>query len=412
MQASPFTLRDITMTTTTRLHYLDAVRAYALLLGIVYHASLSFLPIFIGWAVMDISTSDWVSVFVFISHAFRLEVFFLIAGFFSCMTLQKVGIKGFLTSRFTRIVLPFLLGWILLRPLLVSGWIMGAESMQGDANIIAALVTSFSDFKGLSMSLFVGTHLWFLYYLTLATFLTLLLYLLQTKLSQFTPKLAGRMHFILVHTLTRKGLYLLVIPLTTCCLWYMQHWGVDTPDKSLTPQWPVLCLYSGFFLFGWVLFNHQKTLADFTKLSALKLGVWLCSCIAAVMLSRYQMQYMHEYYLQIKVAFVVSYAVMMWTSCMLFIGLFKEFANKPITFTQKLADTSYSLYLVHLPLVVWLQVAVAELTMPMILKLFIICISAIAISLLIIESIKLLKNLFINNSKSEPEKKVHAINKN
>ena len=404
MQASPFTLRDITMTTTTRLHYLDAVRAYALLLGIVYHASLSFLPIFIGWAVMDISTSDWVSVFVFISHAFRLEVFFLIAGFFSCMTLQKVGIKGFLTSRFTRIVLPFLLGWILLRPLLVSGWIMGAESMQGEANIIAALVTSFSDFKGLSMSLFVGTHLWFLYYLTLATFLTLLLYLLHTKLSQFTPKLAGRMHFIFVHTLTRKGLYLLVIALAACCLWYMQHWGVDTPDKSLTPQWPVLCLYSGFFLFGWVLFNHQNTLADFMKLSAFKVGVWLCSCIAAVMLSRYQMQYMHEYYLQIKVAFVISYAVMMWTSCMLFIGLFKKIANKPNAFTQKLADTSYGLYLVHLPLVVWLQVAVAELTMPLTFKLFIICTSTVAISLLLIESIKFLKNIFMNNFKSEPEK--------
>tara|TARA_Y100001960_G_scaffold313218_1_gene375904 strand:- start:2120 stop:3313 length:1194 start_codon:yes stop_codon:yes gene_type:complete len=392
------------MTITTRLHYLDAVRAYALLLGIVYHASLSFLPIFIGWAVMDISTSDWVSVFVFISHAFRLEVFFLIAGFFSCMTLQKVGIKGFLTSRFTRIVLPFLLGWILLRPLLVSGWIMGAESMQGEANIIAALVTSFSDFKGLSMSLFVGTHLWFLYYLTIATFLTLLLYFLHIKLSQFSPNLAGRIRFILVHTLTSKGLYLLVIPLAACCLWYMKHWGVDTPDKSLTPQWPVLCLYSGFFIFGWVLFNHHKTLADFTKLSAFKLGVWLCSCIAAFMLSRYQMQYMHEYYLQIKVAFVISYAVMMWTSCMLFIGLFKKFANKPNAFTQKLADTSYGLYLVHLPLVVWLQVAVAELTMPLIFKLFIIFTSTVAISLLLIESIKFLKNIIMNNSKSEPEK--------
>ncbi|GMM86647.1 hypothetical protein MTsN2n4_38760 [Pseudoalteromonas sp. MTN2-4] len=403
MQASPFTLRDITMTTTTRLHYLDAVRAYALLLGIVYHASLSFLPIFIGWAVMDISTSDWVSVFVFISHAFRLEVFFLIAGFFSCMTLQKVGIKGFLTSRFTRIVLPFLLGWILLRPLLVSGWIMGAESMQGEANIIAALVTSFSDFKGLSMSLFVGTHLWFLYYLTLATFLTLLLYLLHTKLSQLAPKFSDSMQFI-VNTLTSKSSYLLVVSLTAVCLWYMQHWGVDTPDKSLTPQWPVLCIYSGFFLFGWVLFNHQNTLADFAKLSAFKVGVWLCSCIAAVMLSGYQMQYMHEYYLQIKVAFIMSYAVMMWTSCMLFIGLFKKLANKPNAFTQKLADTSYGLYLVHLPLVVWLQVAVAELTMPLILKLFIICTSTVAISLLIIESIKFLKNIFINNSKSEPEK--------
>lgn len=395
MQASPFTLRDITMTTTTRLHYLDAVLAYALLLGIVYHASLSFLPIFIGWAVMDISTSDWVSVFVFISHAFRLEVFFLIAGFFSCMTLQKVGITRFLTSRFTRIVLPFLLGWILLRPLLVSGWIMGAESMQGDANIIAALVTSFSDFKGLSMSLFVGTHLWFLYYLTLATLLTLLIYLLHIKLSQFTPKLAGRIHFILVHLLSSKRLYLLVIPLTACCLWYMQHWGVDTPDKSLTPQWPVLCLYSGFFLFGWVLLNYQHALADFTKLSAFKVGAWLCSCIAAVMLSRYQMQYMHEYYLQIKVAFVISYAVMMWTSCMLFIGLFKEFANKPSTITQKLANHSYWLYLVHLPIVVWLQVAVAELNWPILLKLCVICVTTLAVAWLVMPRKAVLRKLSI-----------------
>jgi peptidoglycan/LPS O-acetylase OafA/YrhL len=388
------------MKTTTRLHYLDAVRAYALLLGIVYHASLSFLPIFIGWAVMDISTSDWVSVFVFISHAFRLEVFFLIAGFFSCMTLQKVGIKRFLTSRFTRIVLPFSLGWILLRPLLVSGWIMGAESMQGEANVIAALVTSFSDFKGLSMSLFVGTHLWFLYYLTLATLLTLLLHLLHTKVSQCSPKLAGRIRFILVHILSSKRLYLLVIPLTAYCLWSMQHWGVDTPDKSLIPQWPVLCLYSGFFLFGWMLFNYQNTLADFAKLSAFKAGVWLCSCIAAVMLSRYQMQYMHEYYLQIKVAFVMSYAVMMWTSCMLFIGLFKKLANKPNAFTQKLADTSYGLYLVHLPIVVWLQVAVAELNWPILLKLCVIFVITLVVAWLAMPGKVILRKLSMKRMQS------------
>ena len=42
---------------STRLHYLDATRAFALLLGIVFHASLSFMPVFIGWAVMDVSTS-------------------------------------------------------------------------------------------------------------------------------------------------------------------------------------------------------------------------------------------------------------------------------------------------------------------------------------------------------------------
>jgi len=66
-----------------RLYYLDAVRAFALLLGIVFHASLSFTPMFLGWAVMDISTSPLVSTFMLVSHSFRMELFFLIAGFFS-----------------------------------------------------------------------------------------------------------------------------------------------------------------------------------------------------------------------------------------------------------------------------------------------------------------------------------------
>ena len=65
----------------SRLNYLDAVRAFALLLGIVFHASLSFVPVFIGWAVMDISTSSSILGFILVSHSFRMELFFLIAGF-------------------------------------------------------------------------------------------------------------------------------------------------------------------------------------------------------------------------------------------------------------------------------------------------------------------------------------------
>ena len=66
---------------STRLHYLDATRAFALLLGIVFHASLSFMPVFIGWAVMDVSTSYIAGGFALISHTFRMALFFLIAGF-------------------------------------------------------------------------------------------------------------------------------------------------------------------------------------------------------------------------------------------------------------------------------------------------------------------------------------------
>ena len=70
-------------TTGPRLDYLDATRAFALLLGVVFHAVFSFSPYFMGWAVQDISTSPRVTDFFLVSHSFRMELFFLLAGFFS-----------------------------------------------------------------------------------------------------------------------------------------------------------------------------------------------------------------------------------------------------------------------------------------------------------------------------------------
>jgi uncharacterized membrane protein YcfT len=82
-----------------RLDYLDAVRSFALIMGVIFHAILSFIPVFIGWAVMDISTSGFVSIFIMINHSFRMELFFLIAGFFSHMKFHQQGVQIFLKSR-------------------------------------------------------------------------------------------------------------------------------------------------------------------------------------------------------------------------------------------------------------------------------------------------------------------------
>ena len=159
----------------SRLHYLDAVRAFALLLGVVFHASLSFTPVYMGWAVMDISTSPVVTAFMFVSHSFRMELFFLIAGFFARMTFHRSGYRVFIRSRLVRIGVPFVTAWFILRPLIISGWIMGAESLQGDVNIIEGLKGSLYSLAQLPKDIFTGTHLWFLYYLLLITALVLAL---------------------------------------------------------------------------------------------------------------------------------------------------------------------------------------------------------------------------------------------
>lgn len=364
-----------------RLDYLDAARAFALLLGIIFHASISFMPIFIGWAVMDISTSPMISVFMMISHSFRLELFFLLAGFFSHMKFQREGGTSFLRSRLIQIAIPFIIGWFLLRPLLISGWIMGAESMRGEVDILTALKTGFATLGDLHKDFLVGTHLWFLYYLLLISLSILLIHFifsLHKPIAQKLIQLADSCMPWLCRS--RLAIFALAIP-TATCLWFMNNWGMDTPDKSLVPHTSVSLIYGGFFLFGWLLQRQTNFLGNFTRLSWDKFALCLLAILAANLLAGFEMKFAHPHYLLLKTAFVFSYAIMMWSLVSLTIGLFKHFFNRPSKTVRYLADSSYWLYLIHLPIVIWLQISFAELPLHWSIKLIAICAITIGLSL-------------------------------
>ena len=67
-----------------RLHGLDAVRGIALLLGLVVHASMSWLP---GaqhfWVTHDASPNALAGLLFYVPHMFRMLLFFLVAGLFA-----------------------------------------------------------------------------------------------------------------------------------------------------------------------------------------------------------------------------------------------------------------------------------------------------------------------------------------
>jgi peptidoglycan/LPS O-acetylase OafA/YrhL len=77
-----------------------------------------------------------------------------------------------------------------------------------------------------------------------------------------------------------------------------------------------------------------------------------------------------------------SYALTMWSLVFLTIGVFLRFCVSPNAVVRFIADSSYWMYLIHLPVVVWLQVAVAELPFHWSLKLAFISLTTIAVSLL------------------------------
>ncbi|WP_286233986.1 acyltransferase family protein [Thalassotalea sediminis] len=377
----------MTVSTQTkgRLDYLDAARALALLLGIVFHASLSFLPMFIGWAVMDISTSNVVSIFVLISHSFRMELFFLIAGFFSHMAIQKNGLHAFLATRGIRIVIPFIIGWFLLRPMLVSGWVIGAESMRGEADVSDGLIQGIMSLKDLPNGLFVGTHLWFLYYLIIITAIILILRSLISISPSVKHKVTALINKVIAWICYSPiALCIVVVPIAVS-LWFMSHWGMDTPDKSLIPNFPVLFIYLGFFSLGWLINKQEGLMEVYAKLTWPKIVLCFVAVVLTVMLSSFQGQTGHPQHELLHVCFTLTYALTMWLLTSLFIGLCCRVFREVRGFMRYLASASYWLYLIHLPVVIWLQIAFSEIELHWFLKLISICTLTIAFSLVLYE---------------------------
>jgi surface polysaccharide O-acyltransferase-like enzyme len=93
---------------------LDALRGAAMILGIVLHALLSFIPV--PWPVQDTRQNGLFFIPYAAIHMFRMPLFFLISGFFTMFILQRHGLGGMIRQRVQRILLPLLLALLTIVP--------------------------------------------------------------------------------------------------------------------------------------------------------------------------------------------------------------------------------------------------------------------------------------------------------
>src|SRR5256886_16831063 len=59
---------------------------------------------------------------------------------------------------------------------------------------------------------------------------------------------------------------ILAVP-TAATLWFMRFWGMDTPDQGLQPNIPVLVIYGGFFVLGWMLSRQRELISQVARLA-------------------------------------------------------------------------------------------------------------------------------------------------
>ena len=100
-----------------RIHFIDAMRSVLMVLGVVLHAAKVY-TVSGRWELHDsAATNPLFDGIVALISSFRMPAFFVIAGFFAQMTLERHGRKYFLWHRLRRLAIPFLATALLLNSL-------------------------------------------------------------------------------------------------------------------------------------------------------------------------------------------------------------------------------------------------------------------------------------------------------
>jgi glucan biosynthesis protein C len=349
-----------------RLHALDAVRGFALLLGIVLHATLSFVPSPTRfWIIQDSHPSMTLAVLLFVIHVFRMTTFFLIAGFFAHLSFHRRGNWGFIRDRLQRIALPLVVAWPILFALMgvVTYWASGFPNggrLPGPPSWPPVLPQ------------FPLTHLWFLFVLLELYVALLVLRAGVVWLDQdgrFRDRV-DRIVGLVMHS--RFAPALLAVPVGIA-LGLDPNWvrwfGVRTPDSSFVTNHQAWLCFGTAFAFGWLL-HRQINLIKILEQRWL-LNLVLSTVLIAVSFLLYGASMLRPRpvnYEIIVLAGAVCYALAIWTTTFAAIGLALRFLAGFSPARRYLADASYWLYLIHLPILMALQVAVSQLDWPGLVK--------------------------------------------
>lgn len=315
--------------TSKRLQGLDTLRAHMMLLGIVFHAALSYTatPANDVWPLRDPVTSNSLSVLVSVLASFRMPVFFIVAGFFFCLLQERKGLNQALHDRARRIAFP-LMGFLPVMVVMCGyGFTWG---MQQSPHAQAIEI----EFNWLQLY-----HLWFLYFL-------LLFYTVSGVLTQILR------YFKLSLYVQSERTFLLGI--ATWALMLSLFMWLGSPlelGASITfiPHLDPLLFYSIFFFCGYWLYYQRAWLSVLEKrfwwllsLSLLMLAVGLTS-IGVMGSPLNQLSWLEWVPLtlaQLGIYFCVIAGYLRW-------------AKKGSPLGSYLSAASYWVYLVHLPLVIW-----------------------------------------------------------
>jgi len=350
-----------------RLFYLDNLKTFALLLGVLFHTSIVYAPN-IGYAIKSGDLHYFFSILVHLIHVFRMPLFFFLSGFFSYMVLDKKGGKNFTFSRMDRMFAPLLVGLFLFAP--VQYYLVYNRTHDPIPFLIYYP-------KFFTLEEFDYSHIWFLVYLFIFSFLLLLEYKLQIKkrISSYFVIL-GNLH-VESKTSTNRKFFMNGVLFCFAAIFFINCF-FNKDDTILRIQPVLFVYYLSFFLMGVI--AYQKKILQNLSIEYLNTkSNWIYYFSGLLLLfslylyldevDPYWMNFTYEWNrIIIRILHLFLESILAWSFIILLLHFFKIYFDRTDLKLDYLRNSGMSIYLIHHPISLILADFLRIIAIPIFIK--------------------------------------------
>jgi glucan biosynthesis protein C len=328
-----------------RIYFFDWLRLIALALVVLIHSLHMFGDLYKTQGSVDVRDTSAATAYAisFLTY-WCMALFFLLAGASTWFALRRRTSRQFIQERFKRLLVPFGLGFILLVPL--QGYFDMVSNGLYNGTLLAFYPFFFKSmlFDGhQSWAVSNLHHLWFLLYLFAFSLITL-------PLCQFLRSERGQIWIERLACICEKpgGMLIFVLPPALVLV-------------ALRALFPVYCsvadilCWTLFYLYGYIIFSHPRLQQALQHQARLALGM-ACGGLLAILFI-WRMGVLHHWlstpdYSAGCLLFQVLTCLILWAALMVILAAAYKYLNRSTPILAYSSTASFSLYLVHFPVVV------------------------------------------------------------
>jgi glucans biosynthesis protein C len=351
---------------TERRYYIDWVRVLAFFLLIFFHCTMPFVTY--GWEIKNKETSLGLSRLIWWLHQWRLPLLFFISGVGIHFSLKKRTVLSFAGERFVRLFIPLVFAMLFTIPLQVYFEKLQEGKISGSYADFYPTVWNFIPYPEGTLS---WSHLWFVVYLFVFTFLLLPVFgIFKIKvLEKFKAKAANLLS-------NPISLIILVLPFT----YYYFTLFLKYPEQgSLVDDWFVFIFSITLVFYGYFLGGSDRFWKACEKSRFYFLGI----AIACITVLFYKYWWNGNTPKQPGTDLYVSgilNSIHIWLLILSILGFAKKHLNFTNRFLSYTTRAVYPFYILHQTLIVAFGYYVVQWPLPIFIKLLILillCFSAL-----------------------------------